>query len=82
MAEEKSGVKKESGNRNLGCRRRAQASATRAAALIEREELLNAELQVVKQLSRRLKIEAELSKIRRGLQLLGFHTTIAGDRSS
>jgi hypothetical protein len=54
----------------------------RAAALIEREELLNDELRFVNEVSRRQEMEAELSEIRRGLQLLGFPTAIAGDRSS
>jgi hypothetical protein len=53
-----------------------------AAALIEREELLNEELRFVNEISRRQKMEAELSEIRRGLQLLGLSTAIAGDRSS
>jgi hypothetical protein len=54
----------------------------RAAALIEREELLNDELRFVNEVSRRQEMEAELSEIRRGLQLLGFSTASAGDRSS
>jgi hypothetical protein len=53
-----------------------------AAALIEREELLNHELRFVNEISLRKKMEAELSEIRRGLQLLTLPTTIAGDRSS
>jgi hypothetical protein len=54
----------------------------RAAALIEREELLNDELRFVNEVSRRQEMEAELSEIRRGLQLLGLPTATAGDRSS
>jgi hypothetical protein len=46
----------------------------RAAALIEREELLNDELRFVNEVSRRQEMEAELSEIRRGLQLLGLPT--------
>ena len=53
-----------------------------AAALIEREEVLNDELRFVNETSRRQKMEAELSEIRRGLQLLGLSTAITGDRSS
>jgi len=53
-----------------------------AAALIEREKLLNDELRFVNEISHRRKMEAELSEIRRGLHLLGLPTAIAGDRSS
>jgi hypothetical protein len=53
-----------------------------SAALIAREKLLNHKLRFVNDISRRQKMEAELSEIRRGLQLLGIATAIAGDRSS
>jgi hypothetical protein len=58
------------------------ADTLRAAALIEREQLLNDELRFINDVSRRQEMEAELSEIRRGLQLLGFHTSTAGDRIS
>jgi hypothetical protein len=53
-----------------------------AAALIAREKLLNHKLRFVYEISRRQKMEAELSEIRRRLQFLGFATAMAGDRSS
>jgi hypothetical protein len=53
-----------------------------AAALIEREELLNEELRFINEISGRQKIEVELSEIRRRLQLLGLSTAMTGDRSS
>ena len=40
--------------------------------MIEREGLLNDELRFVDDVSRREEMEAELSEIRRGLQLFGF----------
>jgi hypothetical protein len=70
-------------NSGYGGERFAAAAETmRAAALIEREQLLNDELRFIDDVSRRQEMEAELSEIRRGLQLLGFHTMTAGDRSS
>ena len=50
------------------------SDAMRAAALLDREELLVDEFRVVGEASyrRRRDIEAELSDIRRGLELLGF----------
>jgi hypothetical protein len=51
----------------------------RAAALIEREEMLIDEFRLVGEASyrRRQDIEAELSDIRRGLELLGFPRTLS-----
>jgi len=70
-------------NSGYGGDRLAGASEMlRAAALFEREELLNDELRFVKEVWRRQEMEVELSAIRRGLQLLGFSTATAGDRSS
>jgi hypothetical protein len=50
------------------------SNAMRAAALIEREEILLDEFRLVGEASyrRRQDIEVELSDIRRGLELLGF----------
>jgi hypothetical protein len=69
-------------NSGFGRDRLAGAETAPAVALIEREELLNGELRFVKEVSRRQEMEAELSEIRRGLHLLGFPTSTAGDRSS
>ncbi len=54
------------------------SDAMRAAALIEREEMLVDEFRLVGEASyrRRQDIEVELSDIRRGLELLGFPRTL------
>jgi hypothetical protein len=54
------------------------SDAMRAAALIEREEMLVDEIRSVGEASyrRRQDIELELSDIRRGLELLGFPRTL------
>jgi hypothetical protein len=54
------------------------SEAIRAAALIEREEMLVEEIRFVGEASyrRRQEIELELSDIRRGLELLGFPRTL------
>ena len=56
------------------------SDATRAAALIEREEMLVDEIRFVDEASyrRRQEIELELSDIRRDLELLGFPRTLPG----
>jgi hypothetical protein len=58
------------------------SDATRAAALIEREEMLADEIRFVGEASyrRRQEIELELSDIRRGLELMGFRRK-AGERA-
>ena len=54
------------------------SDAMRAAALVEREKMLVDEFRLVGEASyrRRQDIEVELSDIRRGLELLGFPTTL------
>jgi hypothetical protein len=54
-----------------------QSDLMRAAALLEREELLNEEVRFAGDASyrRRLEIETELSEIRRELERLGFQSS-------